>query len=145
MSIPLEAPNAGLDLQWLFDAIGGVVAAAVGFMVRWNWKLEGRIDAVRIEALKVAADGDATLDRAIERLRDDLMGPIRDHRDDFKEWQERQTQRWDDLARWRENMVAMAPTRNHLDDKIDEVVERLDRRIAPLLERHRTQQHPPHA
>lgn len=125
------------SIQWLFNAGGTIVAAVVAFLIKWNWKIEAKIDDARAEALAIAREGDKELANELKALKDDLIASMREHRQDFKDWQQTQNERWEALAKWRENMVAMTPTRNQLDHKIDEVIERLDARMRPLLPENR--------
>jgi hypothetical protein len=120
-------------IQWIADISVAIMGAVISFLIRWNFIQDAKIDRGRIEAIEAAERGDRELEEAIKQLKTDIMEPLREHREDFKRWQEKQNERWEALAIWRENMVALTPTRNQLDHKIEDVVNRLDARIRPLL------------
>lgn len=109
----------------------GVIAAlaTAGSLIGW---LLRRIDAVRanseekIEAVRLAGEA------AIEKLRNEVVGHIEAHRRDYREDRI-------ESQKWREGVLSSMVTRPEMDRLIDrqtdDLLERLDARVKPLLER----------
>lgn len=133
-------------VQWVFDGVFVIASGIVAYLLRQNGRISGdieklrmdfdtKLEKVRTEALKVAADGDASLERALRRMKDDLMEPINEIRREVADSQR-------DSAKWRENIAAVMATRMDMERGLDKLVERLDERIAPLIDRRRASHNP---
>lgn len=116
-----------------YQMVGYVVGALmpVGGLVAW---LHRRIDAVRIDAdMKIKAVELASK-AAIDELRRDIIGRMDGHAREYRE--DRQ-----ESHRWREGILSSMVTRAEMDrltaHQTDELLERLDARVRPLLDRDR--------
>ena len=114
-----------------YQIVGYVIAGLMpaGGLVAW---LHRRIDAVRIDAdMKIKAVEIASK-AAIDDLRKDVVGQIEGHRREYRE--DRQ-----ESHRWREGILSSMVTRTEMDRLIDrqtdELLERLDARVKPLLDK----------
>lgn len=110
-------PDDGDAWRWLAGAAGAVVAAVWG-VVRW---LLGRIETVRLEAREERVATETKLEKALADHRAEAMG-------------------WHNSATgFRETVLSTMVTRTELDRQLDrqrdELLERLDARITPLLPR----------
>lgn len=109
--------------------IGGLMP--VGGLVAW---LHRRIDAVRVDADAKIKAVELANKAAVEDLRKDIIGRMDGHAREYRE--DRQ-----EAHRWREGVLSTMVTRTEMDRLIDrqtdELLERLDARVKPLLDRNR--------
>jgi hypothetical protein len=116
-----------------YQIVGYVIAGLmpIGGLVAW---LHRRIDAVRVDAdVKIKAVELANK-AAIDDLRKDIIGRMDGHAREYRE--DRQ-----ESHRWRENVLSTMVTRAEIDRLTDrqteELLDRLDARVKPLLDRER--------
>lgn len=116
-----------------YQVIGYVIAGLMpaGGLVAW---LHRRIDAVRIDAdMKIKAV-ELSNKAAIDEVRKDIISRMDGHAREYRE--DRQ-----EAHRWREGVLSSMVTRTEMDRLIDrqtdELLERLDARVKPLLDRDR--------